>query len=99
MFLLTFTPDTTGIFSGKFLLKNSKNISGISPDNPGYIFKGTDDLFNDIMEEHESKHNFLEVSDALNRTENKPTTEVSPSVKIYRGKLMKIWLKLLTKVI
>ena len=35
--LLTLTPD---IFSEKFLLKKSKNISGISPDNHGYIFEG-----------------------------------------------------------
>ena len=39
--LLTLTPDTLDIFSGKFLLKKSKNISGISPGYPGYIFEGT----------------------------------------------------------
>ena len=27
------------IFSGNFYKKKSKNISGISPDNPGYIFE------------------------------------------------------------
>ena len=36
--LLTLTPD---ILSGKFYLKKSKNISGISPGYPGYIFEGT----------------------------------------------------------
>ena len=38
--LLTLTTDTPDIFSRKFLLKKSKNISGISPGNPWYIFEG-----------------------------------------------------------
>ena len=41
---LTFTnfdPGYPDIFSEKFLLKKLKNISGISPGYPGYIFEGT----------------------------------------------------------
>ena len=37
--LLTLTPDTPDIFSGKFLPKNSKNISGISQDTPDIFSK------------------------------------------------------------
>ena len=41
--LLTLTPDTPDIFLEKFLLKKSKNISGISPGYPGYIIEGTNE--------------------------------------------------------
>ena len=45
-FLLNFYllwPRIPGYIFGKIFIKKSKNISGISPGYPGYIFEGTDD--------------------------------------------------------